>query len=106
MWRILQNEQPDDYVLATNEKHSVREFVEKAFALKGFQIEWKGTGINEIGYDKNTGRELILVSERYFRPSEVDELLGDSSKAKQELEWKPKYSFEDLVKEMVEMDCE
>ena len=104
MWRILQQEKPDDYVLATNEKHSVREFVEKAFALKGFQIHWKGTGINEIGYDKNTGRELIVVSETYFRPAEVDELLGDASKAKQELEWIPKYSFEDLVREMVEMD--
>ena len=76
MWRMLQADVPQDYVLSTNEFHSVREFIEKAFALKGFDIQWKGTGINEIGYDKNTGRELIFISETYFRPSEVEELLG------------------------------
>ena len=104
MWRILQNDSPDDYVLSTNEFHSVKEFVEKSFALKGFTIQWKGEGTNEIGYDVNTGRELIFVSEKYFRPAEVDELLGDSTKARTILGWKPQYSFDDLVKEMVEQD--
>lgn len=105
MWRILQSDDPDDYVLSTNEFHSVREFVEKSFKIKGFNIKWKGKGINEIGYDENTGRELIFISDRYFRPAEVEELLGDSSKARKELGWKPKYNFDDLVKEMVEKDC-
>lgn len=105
MWKMLQIENPDDYVLSTNEFHSVREFIEKAFALKGFTIIWKGQGINETGVDEKTGRTLIRVSERYFRPSEVEELLGDSSKARHELDWTPKYSFEELVKEMVEADC-
>ena len=105
MWRILQNDSPDDYVLSTNEFHSVKEFVEKSFAMKGFTIQWKGEGINEIGYDINTGRELIFVSEKYFRPAEVEELLGDSTKARTILGWKPQYSFDDLVKEMVEQDC-
>lgn len=105
MWRILQSEKPDDYVLSTNEFHSVREFVEKSFALKGFDIKWKGEGLNEIGYDVNTGRELVFVSEAYFRPAEVDELLGDSTKARSELGWVPKYSFDDLVREMVNLDC-
>ena len=105
MWRILQNDTPDDFVLSTNEFHSVREFIEKAFELKGFNIKWKGEGINEIGYDENTGRELIFVSEKYFRPAEVEELLGDSRKARTILGWKPEYSFDELVKEMVESDC-
>ena len=78
MWRILQHDHPEDFVLSTNEYHSVREFVEKAFALKGFQISWKGEGTNEIDYDTKTGRELIFVSEKYYRPAEVEELLGDS----------------------------
>jgi GDPmannose 4,6-dehydratase len=105
MWLILQNDKPEDYVLSTNEFHSVREFVEKAFALRGFDIAWKGDGIDEIGYDKNTGRELIFVSEKYFRPAEVEELLGDSTKARNELGWIPKISFDELVKEMVDNDC-
>lgn len=105
MWRILQTDTPDDYILSTNEFHSVREFVEKAFALKGFDIQWKGEGINEIGYDANTGKELIFVSEKYFRPAEVEELLGDSSKARHDLGWVPSTSFDDLVKEMVYADC-
>ena len=105
MWRILQVDNPDDYVLSTNEFHSVREFIEKSFALKGFNIKWKGSGLDEIGYDENTGRELIFVSENYFRPAEVEELLGDSTKARTELGWTPQYSFDDLVKEMVEEDC-
>lgn len=104
MYLMLQQENPDDYVLATNEFHSVREFVEEAFSLKGYQILWKGEGVNEIGYDKNTGKELIFVSEEYFRPSEVDELLGDATKAKINLNWKPKINFKELVKKMVESD--
>jgi GDPmannose 4,6-dehydratase len=105
MWRILQQDKPEDYVLSTNEYHSVREFVEKAFGLKGFNIKWKGTDIDEIGYDENTGRELIFISEKYYRPAEVEELLGDSTKARTELGWKPSYTFDELVKEMVEEDC-
>ena len=77
----------------------------QAFDLKGFNIHWKGSGVDEIGYDEKTGRELIFISERYFRPAEVEELLGDSTKARKELGWKPQYSFDMLVKEMVEMDC-
>lgn len=105
MWRMLQQDKPDDYVLSTNEFHSVREFIEKSFSLKGFNIKWKGNGVDEIGYDENTGRELIFVSEKYFRPAEVEELLGDSTKARTKLGWKPIYSFDMLVEEMVEKDC-
>ena len=105
MWRMLQQDHPDDYVLSTNEYHSVREFIEKAFTLKGFNIQWKGSGLDEVGYDEKSGRELIFVSEKYFRPAEVEELLGDSSKAKSKLGWVPTILFEELVKEMVEEDC-
>jgi GDPmannose 4,6-dehydratase len=105
MWLILQQEQPDDFVLATNEFHSVREFVEQAFKIKGFDIQWTGEGLNEIGYDSKTGKQLIFISERYFRPSEVEELLGDSNKAKKKLKWEPKIKFQELVKEMVQSDC-
>jgi GDPmannose 4,6-dehydratase len=105
MWLMLQQDKPDDYVLATNEFHSVREFIEKAFSLKGFNIKWKGKGLDEIGYDEKTGRELIFISEKYFRPAEVDELLGDSTKAQTELNWKFKYTFDSLVEEMVKEDC-
>jgi GDPmannose 4,6-dehydratase len=104
MYLMLQQDNPSDYVLATNEYHTVREFVEKAFSYKGIDIIWKGSGLDEIGYDKNTGKEYIFVSEKYFRPSEVDELLGDSTKARNELNWKPEYSFDNLVKEMVDFD--
>ena len=105
MYLMLQQDKPDDYVLSTNEYHSVREFVEKAFALRGFNIVWKGTGLDEIGYDSNTGRELIFVSEKYFRLAEVEELLGDSTKARNELGWIPKCTFDQLVEEMVDCDC-
>lgn len=105
MYLMLQQDKPDDYVLSTNEYHSVREFVEKAFALRGFNIAWKGTGLDEIGYDTNTGRELIFVSEKYFRPAEVEELLGDSTKARRELGWLPTTTFDMLVQEMVDNDC-
>lgn len=104
MWRMLQVEKPDDYILSTNEFHSVREFIEIAFALKGIEIEWRGTGLDEVGFDKKSGRVLISVSEKYFRPAEVEELLGDSTKARTELEWKPNCTFEQLVKEMVDDD--
>jgi GDPmannose 4,6-dehydratase len=105
MWLMLQQNQPDDYVLSTNEFHSVREFVEKAFALRGFTILWRGVGLNEVGYDAHTGRELIFVSEKYFRPAEVEELLGDSSKACANLGWFATTSFDELVREMVDADC-
>ena len=105
MWRMLQQEKADDYVLSTNEYHTVKEFVEKAFALKGFVIKWRGSGVDEIGYDEVTNHELICVSEKYFRPAEVDELLGDSTRARTELGWEPKHTFDELVKEMVESDC-
>ena len=105
MYLMLQQDEPDDYVLATNETHTVREFVEKTFALKGFEIKWKGEGVDEIGYDKKSGRELIFIDEKYFRPTEVDLLHGDPTKAEQKLEWKRSYSFDMLVREMVEHDC-
>lgn len=104
MWRILQQEKPDDYVLATNETHTVREFVELAFAEVGVEIEWKGEGINEKGYDKNTGKLLVDVNPRYFRPAEVELLWGDSTKAETELGWKRKVSFKELVSMMVRED--
>ena len=105
MWLMLQQDKPDDFVLSTNEFHTVREFVEKAFVLKGFNIQWKGCGTEEIGYDANTGRELIFISDKYFRPAEVDELLGDNTKARTILGWTPKCTFDELVHEMVEFDC-
>ncbi len=105
MWLMLQQDEPIDYVLSTNEHHSVREFIEKAFAYRGITIEWKGTGLDEVGCDATTGAILVSVSEKYFRPAEVEELLGDSTKARNELGWKPKYSFDALVKEMVDHDA-
>lgn len=105
MWLMLQQEKPEDYVIATGEEHSVREFVEKTFGIKGFKIRWEGEGINEVGVDENTGRILIRVSSKYFRPSEVEELLGNPEKAKKELGWEPVYGFDLLVKEMIENDC-
>lgn len=105
MWLMLQAEKPDDYVLATGQGHSVREFVEKAFALKNIQLQWKGEGVNEVGYDKLTDKEYVFVSEKYFRPAEVDLLIGNSDKARQELGWEPTISFDELIKEMVEYDC-
>ena len=104
MWRILQQEKPSDYVLATNETHTVREFVELAFAEVGVEIEWKGEGVDEKGYDKNTGKLLVDVNPRYFRPAEVELLWGDSTKAETELGWKRKVSFKELVSMMVRED--
>jgi GDPmannose 4,6-dehydratase len=108
MWLMLQKDDQsaaDDYVLSTNEYHSVREFVEKAFFLKGIKIGWKNEGLNEIGFATDTGKEYVVISEKYFRPTEVDELLGDSTKARKELGWKPSISFDELVREMVQEDC-
>ncbi len=104
MWMIVQNDQPGDYVLATGETHSVREFVELAFAEVGKNVAWRGNGVDEIGYDIASGNELVRIDPRYFRPTEVDLLLGDPSKAHKELGWHHKVSFRELVKEMVEAD--
>jgi GDPmannose 4,6-dehydratase len=106
MWRILQQEKPDDYVLATGETHSVREFLELAFAKVGRRIEWRGTGIDEIGVDCANGDTLVQIDSRYFRPTEVDILLGNPSKAQRVLGWKHKVTFPQLVAEMVESDLE
>ena len=104
MWRILQQEHPEDYVLATNETHTVREFVEKAFAETGASIRWEGEGINEKGYDVKTGKLLVDVAEQFYRPAEVELLWGDSTKAERELGWKRKIGFAELVKMMVAAD--
>ena len=104
MWMMLQQDKADDYVLATGESYTVREFIETAFLQINEIIEWKGTGVNEIGYSKNTKKELIEVDKRYFRPTEVNYLMGDSSKAQKILGWKAKIKFEELVKEMVNED--
>jgi GDPmannose 4,6-dehydratase len=104
MWRIVQQDQPDDYVLATGEMHSVREFVELAFAELGYPIEWQGSGLDEVGLDRRDGRILVRIDPRYFRPTEVDQLLGDPSKAKQVLGWEHKTPFRQIVSEMVASD--
>ena len=104
MWKILQQAEPDDYVLASGKKHSVREFVELAFGRIGRTIEWRGAGADEIGVDAATGQTLIKVDPRYFRPTEVDRLLGDPSKAQRKLGWTATTSFEDMVAEMVDSD--
>jgi len=104
MWLMLQQAEPDDYVLATGEMHSVREFVELAFAYAGRRIGWRGHGIDEVGVDVRTGRDLVRVDPRYFRPTEVEQLLGDAAKARAKLGWRHKTSFKQLVVEMVESD--
>ncbi len=104
MWRILQQSAPDDYVLATGETHSVREFIELAFRYVGREIIWQGEGVEEVGLDNRSGTELIRVDPRYFRPTEVDLLLGDPSKAERQLGWQHQTSFADLVKEMIDAD--
>jgi len=104
MWMMLQQDEPDDYVLATGEKHSVREFVERAFGHVGRRIVWRGAGVDEIGVDAKSGQILVEVDPRYFRPTEVDVLLGDPGKARQRLGWRHKTSFVDLVAEMVDSD--
>jgi GDPmannose 4,6-dehydratase len=105
-WLMLQQEKAEDFVIATGEQHSVREFVERAGAELGMRIEWSGKGVDEIGTDAVSGNVVVRVDPRYFRPTEVDTLLGDSTKARTKLGWKPEYSFDDLVKEMVALDLE
>ncbi len=104
MWRILQQDEADDYVLATGETHSVRSFVEKSFAFVGRTIEWKGEGLEEKGVDTTTGKTVVQVDPRYFRPTEVDLLLGDPTKAKEKLGWTHKATLDDLVRDMMEAD--
>lgn len=104
MWLILQQSVPEDYVLATGESHSVREFIELAFAQVGRAVAWQGKGEEEVGLDAGSGKVLVKVDPRYFRPAEVDSLLGDASKAQRELGWRPETSFPQLVAEMVESD--
>jgi len=104
MWLMMQQEHPDDYVLATGETHAVREFVTKAFNHVQIPIRWEGEGVNEKGYHADTNEILVEVDEKYFRPTEVDLLLGDATKARTELGWKTTYSFDDLVQEMVASD--
>ena len=104
MWRILQQPKPDDYVLATGEAHTVREFIDKAFTCVGRTIEWRGTGVEEKGLDKTTGKVLVHVDANYFRPTEVEYLLGDASKARATLRWRHQVSFDELVSEMVAAD--
>ena len=104
MWRIVQQDTPEDYVLATGETHSVREFVELAFAEVGRTIAWRGEGVDEVGVDEASGKTLVRIDPRYFRPTEVDLLLGDPSKAREKLGWQHRISFRELVREMVESD--
>ena len=104
MWLILQQEEPDDYVLATGESHSVREFVERAFTCIGRNIVWHGAGLDEKGIEKTSGEVLVEIDPRYFRPTEVDHLLGDAKKARAKLGWRYEISFETLVRDMVDSD--
>jgi len=100
MWMMLQQNEPDDYVIATGEQYSVREFVEKSAPYFGMKIAWMGEGLEEVGYDTISGNQVIAVNPKYFRPAEVETLLGDATKAKQKLGWEPKISFDELVEDM------
>lgn len=104
MWRMLQQDEPDDFVISTGETHSVREFAEAAFSRAGYDIKWSGKGVEETGVDTRSGRTLVRVAPEFFRPAEVDLLIGDSSKAKEKLGWTPETSFRELVTKMVEHD--
>jgi GDPmannose 4,6-dehydratase len=106
MWRMLQADEPDDFVLATNETHSIREFVEETFRVLGEEIIWNGQGINETGSLKSSGKVVVSIDPRYFRPTEVDFLLGDPAKAFEKLGWKPTTTFKELVRIMVDSDFE
>ena len=101
MWLMLQQDEPDDYVIATGQQHSVRDFVEKTAPYFGISIDWMGEGLDEIGYDWNLKRPIVKVSDKYFRPTEVDSLLGDASKAKEKLGWEPEITFDNLIEDMV-----
>jgi len=104
MWRIVQHDVPDDFVLATGESHSVREFVTLAFSHCGIGIAWRGAGVDEEGLDNKTGQVLVKIDPQYFRPTEVETLLGDASKARAQLGWQPTTGFADLVREMQDHD--
>ena len=104
MWMMLQQEQADDYVIATGEMHTVREFIEKSFGMLDMPIVWEGKGVNEIGKDANTGKTLIKMDPRYYRPTEVEQLLGNPAKAKENFAWEPKVKFDELIKIMTEAD--
>jgi GDPmannose 4,6-dehydratase len=104
MWMILQQEAPSDYVIATGEMHTVREFIEKTFLILDMPIVWSGKGANEIGTDKNTGKIVVRIDPKYYRPTEVEQLLGDATKARKLLGWKPEVTFERLVEIMVKAD--
>jgi len=106
MWMMLQHDVPDDYVISMEEQHSVREFVNIACEYIGFDIEWSGEGQDEVAIDKNTNKILVQINPDYYRPAEVESLVGDCTKAKNVLKWEPEYSFEDLVKEMCKFDLE
>ncbi|MBT3961776.1 MAG: GDP-mannose 4,6-dehydratase, partial [Candidatus Marinimicrobia bacterium] len=104
MWRMLQQEKPEDFVLATGEQHSVREFVELSFKELDISIDWQGDRENEIGVDQTTGKTIVGINSKYYRPTEVETLLGDASKAKEVLGWEAKTPFSELVKMMVQSD--
>ncbi|MEJ2402637.1 MAG: GDP-mannose 4,6-dehydratase [Xanthomonadales bacterium] len=104
MWMMLQQDEPDDYVAATGEAHSVREFIEKSFAHAGLPVEWSGEGVDEIGRNANTGEDIVRIDRRYYRPTEVDELLGNPAKAREKLGWEPTVRFEELVRIMTDGD--
>jgi GDPmannose 4,6-dehydratase len=104
MWKILQHNKPDDFVLATGKSYSVRNFVEESFKCAKIKINWKGKGVKEIGFDKNTGSVLVRIDKNYFRPNEVNHLRGNPSKARKILKWKTKISFKQMIKEMIEHD--
>jgi GDPmannose 4,6-dehydratase len=104
MWIMLQQPAPDDYVAATGETHTIREFIEKAAPYAGYDIAWEGEGVKEVGRDRKSGKVIIEVDPKFFRPAEVELLLGDPTKAKQKLGWQPKVKFEELVEIMMKAD--
>ena len=106
MWMMLQQDNPDDFVVATNEMHTVREFIEKSFGYLGMQIEWKGLGADEMGINAKNGNVVVKIDPKYYRPTEVEQLLGDPSKAKAKLGWEPTVKFEELVRIMTQADLD
>ena len=105
-WLMLQQDQPDDFVIATGEQHSVREFVQIAADTLGMEINWQGSGVGEKGVENKTGKTIVAVDPRYFRPTEVETLLGNPAKAKEQIGWTPEVTFSELVAEMVQQDLE
>jgi GDPmannose 4,6-dehydratase len=106
MWLMLQQEEPEDFVIATGQQHTVREFVDAAFDYMGYSIEWVGEGLKEVAKDYGTGEVLVTINPEFYRPAEVDSLVGDCTKAKEKLGWKHNYSFTQLVEEMCKYDLE